>query len=161
MSQNRVIGYQGALPWSIPEEYAHFLASVRGAVVIMGRVSWEIFGPDLSESEGVVVSRSVEEGRGYTVFPDLAPAVAYARGLGKPVFIAGGQSIYSQALDQGLVDELWLSVIPVEVEGDAFFPWFDPSEWDLVCQEDRLSYRFEQWKRRINDPKPMCIPEWP
>lgn len=161
MSQNRVIGYRGTLPWSIPEEYAHFLASVRGEVVVMGRVSWEIFGPDLTESEGIVISRSLAQGRGYVVFPDLAPAVAYARGSGKAVFIAGGQSIYSQALDLGLVNEMWLSVIPVEVEGDAFFSLFERSEWDLFSSEDRGSYRFERWRKRISGRIPACIPELP
>lgn len=161
MSKNRVIGYQGALPWSIPEEYAHFLASVRGAAVIMGRVSWEIFGADLTEREGIVISRSMEQGRGYVVFPDLAHAVDYARVLGKTVFIAGGQSIYSQALDLGLADELWLSVIPVEVAGDAFFPEFDQSDWGLFSSEDRGSYRFERWTKRFSDRTPTCIPELP
>ena len=47
MTRDRVIGKDRALPWNIPEEYAHFLAQVRGNTVLMGRTSYEIFGPDL------------------------------------------------------------------------------------------------------------------
>ena len=56
MTRQRVIGKDNALPWSIPDEYDHFLRLVRGHPVIMGRTSYQIFGPDLPGSRLIVVS---------------------------------------------------------------------------------------------------------
>ena len=36
-----VIGRDGALPWHLPEDLAHFRALTRGATVLMGRATWE------------------------------------------------------------------------------------------------------------------------
>ena len=38
---NRVIGRDGALPWHLPEDMAHFREVTRGATVVMGRRTWE------------------------------------------------------------------------------------------------------------------------
>ena len=59
MTRDRVIGRDRALPWSIPEEYEHFLSHVRGNTVLMGRTSYEIFGPDLQDTRMIVVSRAL------------------------------------------------------------------------------------------------------
>ncbi len=37
----------------------------------------------------------------------------------------GGQKIYEAFLNDNLVDEIWLSKIPGDYEGDAFFPVFE------------------------------------
>ena len=57
LGENRVIGKGDGLPWSIPGEYRHFLDTVRGATMIMGRRSYSIFGPDLSTAHNLVLSR--------------------------------------------------------------------------------------------------------
>ena len=43
---------------------------------------------------------------------------------GRTIFICGGEQVYAQAL--GLCSDLYLSVVKHEVEGDAFFPEFEP-----------------------------------
>ncbi|MBT3840692.1 MAG: dihydrofolate reductase, partial [Verrucomicrobia bacterium] len=43
---------------------------------------------------------------------------------GRTVFICGGAQVYAQTLGQ--CSDLYLSVVKHEVEGDAFFPEFEP-----------------------------------
>ena len=44
MSQNRVIGVNNKLPWSIPEELAHFKQLTMGKPMIMGRKTFDSIG---------------------------------------------------------------------------------------------------------------------
>jgi dihydrofolate reductase len=142
---NRVIGRQGGLPWSIPDEYRMFLQFVRGNVVLMGRTSYEIFGPDLTESQLVVVSRSVTSLEGADVCPDVPTAVEQARSYGRTVFSAGGASIYRQTIP--LADTLYLSLIKGDFEGDAFFPELVAEEWRLKRSEDHPEFEFRVYDR--------------
>ena len=87
MTRARVIGKNRALPWNIPEEYAAFLSHVRGHPVIMGRTSYEIFGPDLPDSPLIVVSRTLTTVAGAEVCSDVASAVERALSHGKPVLL--------------------------------------------------------------------------
>ena len=40
MSENRVIGRAGGLPWRLPDEMAYFKRTTMGKPVIMGRRTW-------------------------------------------------------------------------------------------------------------------------
>lgn len=42
-ARGRVIGRDGSMPWSVPEDLAHFREVTLGAPVIMGRRTWESF----------------------------------------------------------------------------------------------------------------------
>jgi len=145
-ASNRVIGKAGGLPWSIPEEYRQFLQFVKGNVVLLGRASYEIFGPDLSDSKLVVVSSTVKRLRGAEVCPDVRSAVETARGLGRTVFSAGGASIYRQTLP--LADSMYLSFVKGEFGGDTFFPEFDEREWRVTRSEDHPAFEFRVYARR-------------
>ena len=43
---------------------------------------------------------------------------------GTDVFVIGGATLYEQLLPR--CDELLLTLVPLEVEGDAYFPEFEP-----------------------------------
>jgi dihydrofolate reductase len=130
LSENRVIGKNGALPWHVPQEYAHFLKSVKGQVMIMGRKSWEVFGGDVCSLANIVISRSNQVDRADHVANDLLSALEIARQYQAHVFVAGGGQIYKEALLLDCLDEMWLSTIPIHIDdGDVFFPEFDQNQW--------------------------------
>jgi dihydrofolate reductase len=147
MGANRVIGQGEGMPWHVPEEYAHYLQQVTGHAVIMGRRSWDIFGGDLTSTRNFVVSRSGPV-KGAQAVPGLEEALAQAEAAGNTVFIAGGTSIYTQALERDLVDEMYLSTILGDYTGDAFFPAWDEARWELVRREPRAQFEFKVWRRR-------------
>ena len=62
MAENRVIGKNNAMPWSIKEEMAHFTKLTKGWPCIMGRKTWESLGKKpLSGRLNVVVSEKLNE----------------------------------------------------------------------------------------------------
>ena len=47
MSENRVIGDQGKIPWRLPEDFRWFKHKTMGATLIMGRKTREAIGREL------------------------------------------------------------------------------------------------------------------
>ena len=146
MARNRVIGKANALPWSIPEEYEQFLGHVRGHAVILGRSSYQIFGPDLPDSRLIVVSRSLGSLPDAEVCPSVEAALERAAAIGDFAFSAGGASIYRQTLPHA--DAIYLSIVKGDYDGDTHFPEIDESEWEVTRSEDHPRYEFRIYERR-------------
>ena len=145
MTRDRIIGKDNALPWRIPDEYAHFLAAVRGHPVIIGRTSYEIFGGDLQDSPMIVVSRSLTEAAGAEVASSIQAALENAARHGTRVFSAGGATIYRETLPHATA--LWLPIVKGDYTGDTRFPEFDESDWKLTTSEDRGEFEFRVYER--------------
>jgi dihydrofolate reductase len=148
MAPNRAIGFEGRLPWSIPNEYAHFLRSIQGKTMVMGRKSWDVFGADAKTIANVVITRSKSVPGATEVAPDLTTALSLAAEYGEDIFIAGGGRTYSEAIGSGQYDEIWLSTVKVEVEGDVFFPALDEAQVVCVTREDHPDYFLEKWIKK-------------
>ena len=147
MTRDRVIGNEAgdAMPWDIPEEYNKFLGFIRDQTVIMGRKSFEIFKGDMSRSTTFVVSRSQVSYPDATVCRSLDEAVEKAQTTGREIYIAGGGTIYQQALP--LVDKMYLSYIKGDYRGNTFFPVFDEAAWHITYREDHPRFEFVVYER--------------
>lgn len=139
-AQNRVIGRENALPWYLPNDLKYFKQTTLGKPIIMGRKTYESIGKPLPgrtnivitrqedyQPEGVKVVHSVEEAR------DLAENVCLIDGQTEAM-IMGGAEIYTLALPHA--DRLYLTEVHADVEGDAYFPEYDKSEWQEVSREN-------------------------
>ena len=124
MARNRVIGREGTIPWRISDELRWFKRATTGHTVLMGRKTWDSLGRPLPNRRNLVITRGPEI-EGITVIRDVETfdPTAYAE-PGTNVFVMGGAQIYAQLLPR--CDELLLTLVPLEVEGDAFFPEFEP-----------------------------------
>jgi dihydrofolate reductase len=147
MSENRVIGREGGLPWHLPADLKRFKRLTEGHHVVMGRRTWETLDGPLPVRTNVVVTRQREfRADGAIVMHSLEGALQEAGNAGdEEVFIAGGADIYAAALP--LVDRLYLTIVHAEVEGDTFFPECDLAAWRLVEEErheidDRHAHAF-------------------
>jgi dihydrofolate reductase len=124
MSENRVIGNAGRIPWHLPEDFKWFKKMTTGQVVVMGRKTFESIGRPLPNRTTIVLSRDGSPRQGTIVAADLnsvdwmAPELA-----GREVFICGGAQIYLQTLPS--CSDLYLTLVKRKVEGDAFFPPFE------------------------------------
>lgn len=145
MSESRVIGAGDGMPWDVPEEYERYLATVRGATIVFGRKSYEIFGTDLDAAKLVVVTRQSAID-GVRTAGGLAEALRIAKSDGGEVFVAGGASIYEAAIP--LAERMYLSTIRGHFEGDAYFPAFNEAEWVVARLEEHERYVFREWCRR-------------
>jgi len=121
MARNRVIGAQGTIPWRLPEDFRWFKQTTLGGVVLMGRKTFESLGKPLPGRRNVVLSASQQfEGVEHLGSLEDFCEAHYAPA---PVWIIGGAKVYEQTLP--LCTDLYLSVVDLEPEGDAFFPEFE------------------------------------
>lgn len=153
VSKNRVIGSNGDLPWKISEDLKYFKARTLNKSIIMGRKTFDSLGKPLPERRNIVVTRDKEWARpGVTVFHNVLEAIRDCQkqnhDFGDEIMIVGGAEIYKQTLF--LAQRLYLTLIDIEVEGDAHYPeWED--EFELKEKVDRtdgkIKYSFCLFER--------------
>jgi dihydrofolate reductase len=155
MAENRVIGRDGAIPWSLKEDMWHFKALTMGFPCVMGRKTWESLPvKPLPGRLNAVVSASMyaagtaaeKTAAGQVkVFPSLSGAVEFC-GTYEKVFICGGGALYREALH--VADTLELTLIHRVVEGDVFFPEIDDEKWAESGRTDHSDFSFITYSRR-------------
>lgn len=154
MDEGRIIGKNGALPWHLPEDLAHFKALTSGHVVVMGRKTWESLPPKFRPLPGrvnVVVSRTprdLELPNGVYAAGSIGEALVTAdrvADVGRIVWIIGGAEIYKNALP--LCDELHLTLVSGTHEGDARLPPFE-EEFEEVSSSGAERCAFKVFRKR-------------
>ncbi len=140
VARGGVIGLAGGLPWRIPEDMRRFRELTIGHPVVMGRRTWDSlparFRP-LPGRRNVVVTRNPEwSSNGAERASSLADALDLLAGEPQVSVIGGGQ-LYAEALP--LADELLLTEIDAEFDGDTFFPSWDRAAFNETSRDERLS----------------------
>jgi len=132
-ARNGTIGRNNALPWRLPEDLAHFKRTTLGAPIIMGRKTWDSIGRPLPGRRNIVVSRNTAlKLEGAEVVGSLEAAQLLCIGA-EQVFLIGGAQLYAEALPSA--DRLVVTEIDADVEGDAFFPAIDRTQWIETSRE--------------------------
>jgi len=141
-SKNGVIGRQGELPWHSKDEFLHFKTTTFGFPIIMGRKTFQSLGKPLKGRLHLVITRQKNFSlsfREVLILNDLETAFAYCeRNNFEKVYVIGGGEIYKQAINH--VDELIISIINIEVNGDVHFPLIDPAIWKEASREKRNEF---------------------
>ena len=123
-ARNRVMGIGGTLPWQIQEDWDYFLKSTKGGALLMGRRCYEDFTDYAQNRKVVVLSRDSSKKFPYAHRAgNLQDGLDQASSLATDTWICGGEGIYREAMS--LAEELYLTQIDAEYEGDVFFP-----EWE-------------------------------
>jgi dihydrofolate reductase len=140
LARGGVIGRDNAIPWRIPEDLRRFRELTMGYPVVMGRRTWDSL-PDrfrpLPGRRNVVLTRNPSwQAEGAERASSLSDALRLLHGAPQ-VFVIGGAEIYAAALPSA--DELLLTEIDADVEGDATFPPFDPAEFEESSRERLVS----------------------
>ena len=136
MARNRVIGAHNRMPWHLSVDLKRFRALTIGHRIVMGRKTFASLGKALPGRENVVVSRDAGFlAPGCTVVHSLADALAGST-LPAPIFCIGGAQLYAAALP--LANEIWLTEIDAEFDGDTFMPAFPADEWRADSRETAL-----------------------
>lgn len=156
MSQNRVIGIKGDIPWHIPDDLKRFKALTLGHACIMGRKTCESIvlrlGKSLPGRSTIVLSRSGYEQPGVMCAGDalsaLSMAADHARAQGQnKIFICGGAEIY--ALFMPIAHTLYATVVDEEYDGDAVMPAWDEHAFALTETEAHEGYSFMTYERSL------------
>jgi dihydrofolate reductase len=178
-STNNVIGKEGKLLWSLPNDMKFFKNTTWGMPVIMGRKTFDaLAGEPLPGRFNFVITRNkdwdpgmAKGGAGGQV-PGIGdrPKVQVAGDLGealrlagqtdcKESFVIGGGEIYAEAMP--LADKIYLTRVHMVVEGDAYFPVIDEKVWEMTSHMDfpvddkhAFAYSFQGWEPIRRSMKP-------
>jgi len=139
MDRNRLIGADGAMPWHIPGEQAHFKAVTMGKPIVMGRKTFESIGRVLPGRPNLVVTRDAgwrHEGVG--VHGSLGAAIEQGRDLAiasgaDEVVIIGGAELCRDAMPD--IARFHLTLVDAEFDGDTWLESFDWSHWREVSRQ--------------------------
>ena len=156
---NGCIGRNNKLPWYLPNDLKYFKRVTFGKPIIMGRKTWESLKGPLPGRANIVISRNVDyQAAGARLVGTLEEAMTLANdialidGVDEAVII-GGSEIYRLALPH--IERLYVTEVHAVVEGDAFFPELDGTQWQEVGREDfsaeganPYDYSFVVYQRR-------------
>lgn len=139
-ASNGVIGAQGATPWKLRSDMAHFRKLTMGKPVVMGRKTWDALKAPLSGRDNIIVTRNAaRRANGAWIFASLDAALACARARAAArgadeIAVIGGAEIFRQALP--LADRIHVTEVHAKVAGDAVFPKLDEGDWREVSSRD-------------------------
>jgi dihydrofolate reductase len=143
MSENRVIGCGGKIPWHLPEDFRFFRKMTLGNIIVMGRRTFQAMGRPLPGRHTIVLSRRFKKARDLLAQPELGlfecgtfeiaarlEKIDYSRDK-REIFICGGGQVYAEALP--FCSDLFLTVVKREYDGDTFFPPFE-DQFELAAE---------------------------
>ena len=153
VAENGVIGKDNDLIWHLPKDMRFFKETTMGHHVIMGRKNFESiphkYRP-LPDRTNIVITRQSEyKAEGCIVVDSVEAALEIAKNNGdiEPFIIGGGQ-IYKIALEENLVDKIYLTKVHHSFEGDTFFPelssdWKETNKIEIKADEKhKYNYDF-------------------
>jgi dihydrofolate reductase len=158
VARNGMIGRDNQLLWHLPEDMKHFRTATQGSPVIMGRKTWDSlpakFRP-LPGRRNIVVTRDPHWRDDGALAADSLDSALAAAGNAPRVFVIGGAALYESALP--FADELMLTEIDRDFDGDVQFPQWSRSDFDEVSRETHAAaapndfdFSFATYRRRIS-----------
>jgi dihydrofolate reductase len=143
-AENRVIGRDGKLPWSIPEDWIFFQKQTAGGIVVIGRIGFQTWSGAVQGGRRaiVVTHQPLPVPAGAATASSLTEALALADGLDGEIYICGGQQIYEEALALPRPLRLYLTLVHAEVPGDRFFPEWRHLAWREVSRREGANHEW-------------------
>lgn len=146
LDYNNGIGMNGAIPWSLPPDMKYFKEMTIGAIVIMGRNTWESIGSKpLPSRTNIVITSTPHLIKNALSFATLKAALDSFQQSSKQIFVIGGQRLYEESLH--LADMIYITRINQEYKCDTFFPYELLSGYTCSAspnlQYQDITYRFE------------------
>ena len=159
-TENNVIGIKNNLPWNLPDDMKYFKNKTIGSTVIMGKKNYlsipKKFRPLKERTNIVLTTDNNFQAKDCVVENSLEAAIKNAKKLNKDIFIIGGGMVYKYALNENLVDIIYLTRIHATIPGDTFFPKIDSSKWETIKskfhpKDNQHKYDFTFFKmKKIN-----------
>ncbi len=154
VAKNGVIGRRGELPWRLSADLRRFKELTMDHAILMGRKTYESIGRPLPGRRMIVITRQSDfRANGAEVAAGLDEAFRLAADRDESeCFVIGGAEIYSQARPRA--DRVYLTRVHAAVDGDAYFPPLNLSEWRLIAStpveadaKNEYPFSFEQYER--------------
>lgn len=152
IGKNREIGKGNKLLWHIPEDLKNFKEITTGKTVIMGRKTFESIGRLLPNRKNIVLSKNGDkesfEQKGIELYQNLENLIADYKNSGEEIFIIGGEQMYREFMQKGLVSRLYISYIEFsDSEADAYFPEIDYNSWKIIKEKNYDNWKFCMYEK--------------
>ena len=153
-SENNAIGKHNQLLWNLPNDLKFFKNTTWGFPIIMGRKTYESVNKPLPGRTNIVVTTKPDwQANGVITAIDIKDGIKKAAETNSnKVFIIGGGEIYKQSMD--LADNIYITRVHANLEGDTFFPVIDTNKFKLTSNEDfdadekhAFAYSFQLWSK--------------
>ena len=140
-NQDNIIGKNNKLPWYIPDDLKRFKELTTDKKIIMGRKTFESLPKVLPKRKHLVLTTNknfsyVDEN--VEIITDFKKLIEEYKNSKEEVFVIGGGEIYKLFLPYS--KKLYITEVNFKIDGDATFPEFDASEWNLDFQSKTLKY---------------------
>ena len=136
LARNRVIGRGNRLPWHLPADLAHFKRLTLDKPIVMGRRTWDSLPGLLPRRTHIVVSRDPTYRAPGALVVDSPEAAIAAAGAVPEVMVVGGAALYASLLPRA--GRMELTLVEANLEGDAWFPEWDPNQWRELWRARRV-----------------------
>lgn len=151
MSENRVIGKDGQMPWHIPGEQKIFKRLTVGKALILGRKTHESIGRVLPDRTTIIVSRQKNyDVAGAYVVHSIEEAIKLAGELGlEDIVIGGGGELFVQTLP--FTDKVYLTVVHAVFEGETTYPVLSGDQFVEKTKREfdaSIPYSFIEFERK-------------
>lgn len=136
VSRNGVLACRGKIPWHLPRDIAHFRARTAGHWLLMGRTTYEQMIEWFKPGQvPIVLTRQMRYPvPGGWAVSSVREAMHVAGEHGaEELLVCGGAQVYAAALPG--VDEVILTKVDTDVEGDTWFPDMAVEDWNVVEQK--------------------------
>jgi dihydrofolate reductase len=159
MSNNRVIGVNNDLPWSLKDDLAHFKEYTTEKIIVMGRKTFESIGRPLPNRVNYVISSTLKDIEGVSIFLNLKDAIEAAKAynldknITNEVAIIGGGYLFRDSIHS--FNKLVLTRVNCSINGDVYYPEIDFNNWELVSSEKFLKNKDNQYDFAVETYKKL------
>jgi dihydrofolate reductase len=124
----------------------------------MGRKTYESIGKPLPNRHNLILTTEDTQIERCSIALSIDEVLYYYENFlfNEDMWIIGGNSVYTQFLPYA--DNLFITEIDHEFEGDAFFPEYDKTEWKLLGEqkgvkdeENPYDYSFKIYTRQMEE----------
>jgi dihydrofolate reductase len=150
VAMNGVIGRtNGEMPWHSKIEFQHFKDTTFGSPVIMGRKTFEALGTPLKGRLNIVLTGNKELNNRFEdiiVFDKLSDAYFHCESQKyEKIFLIGGGSLFPLFMKDA--DEMIISIMNFDAEGDIYFPKIDDKLWKINSKDKRIGFEIFYYVR--------------
>ena len=164
INEKRAIGEGNKLLYDIEDDMNHFKATTTGNIVIMGKNTLLSLPRQKPLKNRINIISTTDEriqvdGKDNHTANSIKQAKDICEKLypNTDAYIIGGESIYRQFLEQGLVDEQLITLVLDDKEGDSHYPedYDNNNKWETAYKSDmihdtknNLDYHFITLKKK-------------
>lgn len=150
MDKNNLIGAREGhygMPWHVKEDLRHFQKTTTGHAILVGSTTFAAMGRPLPNRINYVLTSRDLQIEGAIVVHDLDSLLEKYHDSDEILYICGGAVVFKQTIDH--CDELLISRIPGDFEGDTYFPEIDMQKFRLAQTIQYETFTLEKYERLI------------